>query len=188
MTFLCLSAACQSRKLCFSFLLFVFTLANAFLEPSCLHFLFHHCTATQSSLAGVRQSGGFDIFSTWLHLVHMMHSCPQDVTVNLTSLQTLSKYVRKHFTSHERILGCSQESRRIFLFWWWWGLDCATDCSSIWRTALWAEITMDWACSLVFHLEKAAFFYGNLKGIYLGHYFLCSLHDTPQLHICNHWT
>lgn len=123
-----------------------------FSEPSCLHFLSHLCDHPELP-SGVRESSGFLIFFSpvWLYLVRMMQCCPQDVTVSLTSLQTRRKYVRKHFTSHERILGDSQQSRIIFLGWRQWGLDCAADHSSVWRTALQtAKVTADWARSLFF--------------------------------------
>lgn len=151
MTFQCLSGALQMRKLCFSFFHVIFMLVSPFLSRHVCIF-FPISVATQSSLMGSEKAVDFYFFSpVWLYLVRMMQCCPQDVTVSLTSLQTRRKYVRKHFTSRERILGGCQQSRIIFLGWRQWGLDCAADHSSVWRTALQtAKVTTDWAHSLFF--------------------------------------
>lgn len=62
LTFHCRSAALQSRKLCFSFFRFMVILTSPFLSCHVHIFFPHHSAATQTSLAGVRESSRLFIY------------------------------------------------------------------------------------------------------------------------------
>lgn len=68
-------------------------------------------------------------------------------------LLTNTEQVRKCLKSLGRILGALSKVKKIFLGCPWWGLDWDVDCGTVLRAALWAaEVTIDWAHSLVFHI------------------------------------
>lgn len=105
-----LSAAFQSRKLCFSFFHVLFVLTSPFLRHHVYIFFPTPLRPPRAPKLGPQKVGNYvGDFLAWLCLVHTMRRCPQDVMVSLTSLQTPAMWEN----TSQAVRGFSVALRRV---------------------------------------------------------------------------